>query len=105
MPTVVIFAVLISVLSFFMLVIEFYFAQVYTGPMQSILVHSPIVVYVLTMPLLSTVYSKLSVRFTNLENPATQHAYDWSLTTKSFVMTAIPIQVSLGLYSPIRTSY
>ncbi|KAI8609033.1 calcium-activated chloride channel-domain-containing protein, partial [Chytriomyces sp. MP71] len=96
-PLIVLFVFLIAIVTMAILTVEVYTTAVYDGPYKQFVALTPVLLYVLSLPLISTLYFQLSKYLTDLENNETKDSYTTSLTRKSFILTCLLTQLSLLL--------
>ncbi|KAL5398474.1 hypothetical protein PMIN06_005712 [Paraphaeosphaeria minitans] len=84
--------------------IEVFISEVYNGPLKWLLVFIPTGILTTTMPVLSSILTKLATQLTKFENYETHAAYENALTQKIFVLNFItsylPIFLTAFVYVP-----
>ncbi|KAI8619658.1 calcium-activated chloride channel-domain-containing protein [Chytriomyces sp. MP71] len=96
-PVILLFSSAVVAISTLILTTEVYTATVYEGPYKQFAFVAPILIYVLSLPLISTLYFLLADFITNLENSPSRDQHMASLARKSFIMTLSLIQLPLLL--------
>ncbi|KAJ3222819.1 hypothetical protein HDU81_009597 [Chytriomyces hyalinus] len=97
LPMVVLFSSAVVFISTIIISVEVYMETVYQGPYKAFGSVVPIVIYGLSLPLISMLYFMLSKVITNLENSQSKDSHMASLSRKSFIMTLSLIQLPLFL--------
>ncbi|ORY37240.1 hypothetical protein BCR33DRAFT_721596 [Rhizoclosmatium globosum] len=97
MPMILIFTIAVFLISMVILTAEIFTTQVYTGPNKMLVSLIPVIIYVLSLPLLQLLYTQLSKYITDLENSQSVNDNDASYARKTFIITCLLTQLSLLL--------
>ncbi|KAJ3017476.1 UNVERIFIED_CONTAM: hypothetical protein HDU68_011674 [Siphonaria sp. JEL0065] len=101
LPVILFFATLVVLISVIILTTQIYTSEVYAGPYPSVVSMSPVLLYVLSLPQVSTLYNILVRQITHLENSRFVDEHEASLTRKSFILTFLLTHLSLFLVGAI----
>jgi hypothetical protein len=78
-------------------VFEAFVTQLYTGPGHRFVSFSPTVLFIALIPRLLSLYGSSAIKMTNWENHSRQSTYDYSLTIKTFTLSALVAYSGLAL--------
>jgi anoctamin-10 len=97
LPVFAVFALVLILILTFNFIFEAFFTQIYTGPGHRFVSFSPTILFIALVPRLLTLYQTSAVRMTNWENHAHRSSYDYSLTVKTFALSALVAYSGLAL--------
>ncbi len=97
LPILLIFALALVLILTFIFVFEAFFTQLYTGPGHRFVSFSPTVLFISLVPRLLALYQTSAVQMTNWENHSHRSSYEYSLTVKTFALSALVAYSGLAL--------
>ncbi|KIL56516.1 hypothetical protein M378DRAFT_172635 [Amanita muscaria Koide BX008] len=96
-PLILLFATILGVLLTGIFVLEAFVTALYEGPGKQILSFLPTILFAALVPHVLAIYRTLAARFTTWENHVNMSTHHYSLTIKTFALSAIVSYLALGL--------
>lgn len=98
-PLAIVSAVVLGLIICTCYAIEIFISEIYSGPLKSVLVFTPTVLLVVSIPAVSNYLTQYAERLTNYENYETQGAHDKAMVSKVFVINFITSYLAMFLTS------